>query len=112
MPFDVKQKRVYELALAGNNQFVSGGGGVGKTYVVQEVIDELRKQGRNVLVCAFTKLAALNLDPQNGLTIFKAFNTLLYASFGISIKVPIPTLGIMIPLFNSKFITHSLNIII
>ena len=75
MPFDVKQKRVYELALAGNNQFVSGGGGVGKTYVVQEVIDELRKQGRNVLVCAFTKLAALNLDPQNGLTIFKAFNT-------------------------------------
>ncbi len=75
MNFDIDQKKAYESAISGNDVFISGGGGVGKTYVIRSIIDDLRAKGRNVITCAYTKYAALNIEPENGLTLYKAFNT-------------------------------------
>ena len=75
MCFDFDQKRAYDSAVFGNNVFISGGGGVGKSFVIRSIIDDLRANSRNVVTCAYTKYAALNIDPVNGLTIYKAFNT-------------------------------------
>ena len=38
------QQRALSLALEGHNLFITGGGGVGKSFVTNKIIDELRKQ--------------------------------------------------------------------
>lgn len=75
MEFDKDQSLVYSHAMQGDSLFVSGGAGVGKTFVIQKTISDLRAAGKNVIVSAYTMAAALNLDPDNGMTILKAFNT-------------------------------------
>lgn len=73
--FDINQQYAYDMAISGENVFVSGMGGVGKTYVIKAAIDYWRKNGKKVTVCAYTKQAALNLDSDSGVTVFNAFNT-------------------------------------
>lgn len=68
--FTEDQRAAYETLLSGNNVFLTGEGGTGKSYLVKTFIRQKREQeGKNVLVCAPTGIAALNLD---GVTIHKA----------------------------------------
>lgn len=68
--FTEDQRAAYETLLSGNNVFLTGEGGTGKSYLIKTFIRQKREQeGKNVLVCAPTGIAALNLD---GVTIHKA----------------------------------------
>lgn len=64
------QQRALSLALEGHNLFITGGGGVGKSFVTNKIIDELRKQDKSVLVCASTGKAAQIIG---GVTCHRAF---------------------------------------
>lgn len=63
---------------SGKNIFLTGAAGTGKTYVLNQYIDECKEQGKQVLICATTGIAALNL---NGTTMHQNFN------------IPIPAWG-------------------
>lgn len=68
--FTEDQRAAYETLLSGNNVFLTGEGGTGKSYLIKTFIRQKREQeGKNVLVCAPTGIAALNLG---GVTIHKA----------------------------------------
>lgn len=64
------QKKAFDTIMSGANTFVTGGAGTGKSVVAMEVIRELEAQGKNVVVCAPTGIAAINIG---GTTIHKAF---------------------------------------
>lgn len=53
-----EQNAILAKAKNGDNLFVSGGGGVGKSFVVNYIVDELKKAGKTVLVTASTGKAA------------------------------------------------------
>lgn len=55
------QKLILEKALHGDNLFVTGGGGVGKSFIVNYIVAELEKSGKTVLVTASTGKAAMLL---------------------------------------------------
>lgn len=74
MGFDYEQQKAYDIGISGENQFISGMAGVGKTYVLKKIIQYWREQGKKVIVCAYTKRAAINIDDAAGMTIFEAFN--------------------------------------
>ncbi len=52
------QREFLALARGGENIFLSGGAGTGKTMALQQAVLELRMDGRNVIVCAATGTAA------------------------------------------------------
>ena len=70
MSFTNDQRIAYDTLLTGNNIFLTGEGGTGKSYLIKTFIRQKREQeGKNVLVCAPTGIAALNLG---GVTMHKA----------------------------------------
>jgi ATP-dependent DNA helicase PIF1 len=54
----------------GRNMFITGGAGVGKSCLTEEIIREALSENKNVMVTAPTGLAALNI---NGVTTHRAF---------------------------------------
>lgn len=64
-----EQKKFVDAVDSGNNVYLSGLGGTGKSYVVKYVIDKAKKSKKNVIVCAPTGIAALNVG---GCTIHRA----------------------------------------
>jgi ATP-dependent DNA helicase PIF1 len=62
-----EQKEVLKMALRGNNIFLTGAAGSGKTVTLKEIIRKLREIGKVVEVVAPTGMAAL---PLNGRTTF------------------------------------------
>lgn len=72
------QKKALNVLKSKKNIFLTGDPGVGKTYLINLFIDELKKSNCNVLVTASTGIAALNLG---GITMHKAFS------------IPIPAYG-------------------
>lgn len=64
------QKFAYKLMLQGYNIYLTGGAGTGKTFVIRKFIDTLRRNNKNVMVCAPTGIAALNIG---GVTIHRQF---------------------------------------
>lgn len=58
--FDAEQQRATALCLAKENVFITGGAGTGKTRVLKDIVEQLRKQNRKVAVTATTGVAALN----------------------------------------------------
>ena len=72
------QKLAVESVRQGNNVFITGGGGVGKSYVVDVIVDMLRRSGKNVLVTASTGKAATLIG---GVTCHRAFNISLKATW-------------------------------
>jgi ATP-dependent DNA helicase PIF1 len=53
-----EQSRVAEHIAAGLNVFLTGGGGVGKSFIINSVVASERDKGRVVAVCASTGAAA------------------------------------------------------
>ena len=60
--FDAKQRKAYNMALSGYSFFLSGPGGTGKSFVVNAIVEGLRKKGKRVRVAASTNQAASHLD--------------------------------------------------
>lgn len=48
------QKQALLESQNGHNIFISGGGGVGKSYISQIIVDELQAAGKTVLITAST----------------------------------------------------------
>lgn len=63
------QERALKLLESGENVFLSGEAGAGKSYVLNEFVRRNRKK-KNIIVCAFTGIAAINV---NGSTIHRVF---------------------------------------
>ena len=64
------QKKALEAMANGENVFLTGGAGTGKSFVLKKFL-EMRNGGRRIVACAPTGIAALNLEW--GVTIHKAF---------------------------------------
>lgn len=69
MEFTNDQEKAYELALSGENLFITGGAGTGKTFLLQEIIKAFAGR-KKMIVCAPTGTAALKCG---GVTIHRAF---------------------------------------
>ncbi len=63
------QQRVMDLVDAGKNVYLTGLGGTGKSYVIRKIIAKASESGKNVITCAPTGIAALNIG---GTTIHRA----------------------------------------
>ena len=59
---DEKQRKAYNMALAGYSFFMSGPGGTGKSFVVNTIVAGLRRKGKRVRVAASTNQAATHLE--------------------------------------------------
>ena len=79
----MEQEKVKDLALAGRNLFITGSAGTGKTFILNEIIKELKDQGRGVAVTASTGISSTHL---NGTTIHS------WAGIGIKDKLIIDDL--------------------
>lgn len=66
-----KQSEFLEQVKSGENVFLSGKAGTGKSFVVKQAIDYLRKKNKNVIVMAPTGIAAMNVG---GATIHSTFS--------------------------------------
>ena len=69
--FTQDQQKALTTALSGRNLLITGGAGVGKTYILKSIIERMKKEGRNLILCAPTGTAANLLG---GVTIHRAFN--------------------------------------
>lgn len=60
MALNSKQQQAYELSLAGHNVFITGGGGVGKSFTIHRIVQDLRgRKFKNVRITASTGVAAM-----------------------------------------------------
>ena len=64
------QQKAFDIIMRGDDTFVTGGAGTGKSVLIKEVIRGLEAHGRSVVVCAPTGIAAVAVG---GTTIHKAF---------------------------------------
>lgn len=64
------QKFAYKILLQGYNVFLTGGAGTGKTFVIKKFISTLQRCNKNVMLCAPTGIAALNIG---GVTLHRQF---------------------------------------
>ena len=64
------QQKAYDLVLSGVDTFITGYAGTGKSFVLEEVIKVLQRQGKQLIVCAPTGMAALRIG---GATIHSVF---------------------------------------
>ena len=58
---DDDQIRAVSLAKSGTSFFLTGAGGTGKSFVIREIVETLRRDGRDVALTAMTGCAALLL---------------------------------------------------
>lgn len=64
------QQKAFDVMLTGENCYISGEAGTGKSYLVNKFIKESKSKGLKVVVCAPTGIAADNIG---GVTIHRAF---------------------------------------
>ena len=64
------QKRALAILESGNNVFLTGEAGTGKSFVLQEFMH--RNKDKNIIVCAFTGVAAINVGGSTIHRVFKA----------------------------------------
>lgn len=65
-----EQETAMRVLLSGENVFLSGKAGTGKSYITREFIKKSKDAGKNILVCAPTGIAALNVG---GATLHRTF---------------------------------------
>ena len=66
-----KQKEFFEKAIRGENLFITGSAGVGKTFLIRAIIEEKKKEGKKSIICAPTGIAARSIG---GYTIHNQFH--------------------------------------
>ena len=59
-----EQSRALRAAKQGSNLFISGGAGVGKSFVTNLIVQELKKMHKRVQITASTGIAAVNVSGQ------------------------------------------------
>lgn len=69
--FTESQRRAWRALISGQNVFLSGNAGTGKTFLLNAFIDHLQEAGRSFLCCAPSGKAAQNLP--GGVTLHRAF---------------------------------------
>jgi len=62
MQFSEEQQIAYELFKSGENMFLTGPGGTGKSAFIRYIQDESFRKGRDIHVCAMTGCAAVMLE--------------------------------------------------
>jgi ATP-dependent DNA helicase PIF1 len=62
MQFSIDQKYAFERYIQGQNLFVTGPGGSGKSVLVKNIYQNALKRGQNIHVCAMTGCAAVLLQ--------------------------------------------------
>ena len=65
------QEKALKACMEGKNVFLTGGGGVGKTYLVKKIVEELEKKGCEIMLTASTGRAAQLIG---GVTCHRAFS--------------------------------------
>ncbi len=66
------QQKALSLVMAGErNIFITGAAGSGKSTLIKAIVQTSQMYGKNVLVCAPTGIAAMNIE--GGMTIHAAF---------------------------------------
>lgn len=63
------QREVFDLVKSGRNVYLTGLGGTGKSYILDRIIEWAEDADKNVIVCAPTGIAALNIG---GCTVHRA----------------------------------------
>lgn len=59
--FTEDQQKAYDLLKTGNNCFITGSAGTGKSFVIEKYIKEMKDIKKNVIVTAPTGIAAVNI---------------------------------------------------
>lgn len=77
------QEVAYQHMVKGDNVFVTGEAGTGKSFVIKKFIDEMQKLDKNILICAPTGIAALQIG---GVTIHRCFHASLEPQIPKEIK--------------------------
>lgn len=78
-----QQKEAYEVMLKGENVFLTGEAGTGKSFVIKEFIKTMKNKHKNVILCAPTGIAALQIG---GVTIHRCFHASLEPQIHKDIK--------------------------
>lgn len=74
------QKKALRLAKQGKNLFITGGGGVGKTYLIDRIVSDLKNMGKNVLKSASTGKAAMLIGGETCHRLFRIPIKMTWAS--------------------------------
>lgn len=82
-----EQRQAFERMIQGNNFFLSGKAGTGKSFVTQAFIQWCKKNRKNVMITAPTGIAAINI---NGATIHRAFQAPVKPLIDDTKKVRVP----------------------
>lgn len=88
------QQRVFDLVKNGDNVYLAGLGGTGKSFILEIIINWARSIDKNVIVCAPTGIAALNIG---GSTIHRALGIRPEATMQKPFR---PRIGRNDPLYN------------
>lgn len=87
-----KQRYAFETMMEGNNVFLTGDAGTGKTTVIKCFIDEAEKNGKSVLVSATTGIAAENIG-YGATTVHRALNiSINFEEYKKKVKKRVPVL--------------------
>ncbi len=68
--FTTEQQEAYDVMMSGQNVFLTGEAGTGKSFVIQAFIKENEKLKKKMIVCAPTGIAAIQIG---GVTIHRVF---------------------------------------
>lgn len=100
-----EQKTIYQKAMNGENLFITGGAGTGKSYLLNTIIETLENEDKNVLVAAPTGMAAVTIQ---GVTLHKLFKV----GIGIVEDRPITAKNLKRMLGDNYDLIHEANTLI
>lgn len=78
------QEKALAAVKSGKNVFITGGGGVGKSYLIKKIVESLEEEGKTVLVTASTGKAATLID---GVTCHRALQIPIKMTWAAKPKV-------------------------
>lgn len=82
---NLQQKEIFDKYLNGENIFITGPGGTGKTYLIKTIVNHAKENNKAYKVCALTGCAAILLDC--GATTLHAFAGIGLATGSVNLVV-------------------------